>query len=215
MGAGASIDNNSNEGNLNFFCHSCRHAFIMNQSNPSVDHYCPRCQSTFLEQVSASSHFHNFVELSEDQSRRLANASMMLRLLEVQLRDELEHLQMAYLNINSEQAASKKPMTALMKEKLRHPIMSVDMICSQPSCPICSEEFILGNKELQMPCSHLFHEACVMPWLDMHRTCPICRYEMTENVQTIEELERFSIEEIKEKLSKFDVVSAELCEKSK
>jgi hypothetical protein len=52
----------------------------------------------------------------------------------------------------------------------------------------------------QLPCSHFFHDACLMPWLDAKKTCPICRYEVTEAVPTVEELERFSIEELREKM---------------
>ena len=34
----------------------------------------------------------------------------------------------------------------------------------------------------QLPCSHLFHENCVFPWLEMKQTCPICRLELDNDV---------------------------------
>ena len=75
-------------------------------TNPGEFH-CPYCNSTFLEDIGSSSvvlatnaivNARNMA-LSEEQSRRLANAAIMLRLLEAQLRDELESLQTGNLDI--------------------------------------------------------------------------------------------------------------------
>jgi hypothetical protein len=126
----------------------------------------------------------------------------MLRLLETQLRDELEQLQTAYAN-NARRAEEEKvrPLTTVMREKLRRATFSLDMLCSQPSCPVCSEDFTVGAAATQLPCSHLFHESCVMPWLDAKKTCPICRFELTDTVPSVADLERFTEAELAEKLT--------------
>ena len=29
-----------------------------------------------------------------------------------------------------------------------------------------------------MPCTHQFHNECLIPWLEKHNTCPTCRHEL-------------------------------------
>lgn len=50
-------------------------------------------------------------------------------------------------------------------------------------CSICTDEFELGEDIRLLPCNHMFHPACVDPWLlDISGTCPLCRIDL--NPQT-------------------------------
>ena len=120
--------------------------------------------------------------LNDEQSRRLATSAIMLRLLEAQLRTELQSLTSGLERDATRRANEEKPkpMTQATLCKLRKTKVDIDMLCSQPSCPVCSEDFQLQMQITQMPCSHIFHAPCVLPWLDVKRTCPICRFELTE-----------------------------------
>ncbi|KAG4983820.1 putative RING-H2 finger protein ATL71 [Glycine soja] len=44
------------------------------------------------------------------------------------------------------------------------------------SCSICLGDYKESDTLRLLPhCDHLFHLACVDPWLRLHSTCPICR----------------------------------------
>ncbi|XP_044575081.1 E3 ubiquitin-protein ligase RNF126-A [Cotesia glomerata] len=53
-------------------------------------------------------------------------------------------------------------------------------------CSICWEDFILSEFVRQLPCKHLYHAPCIVPWLELHGTCPICRQNLGDE-STVDE----------------------------
>ncbi|CAN6303045.1 unnamed protein product [Urochloa humidicola] len=45
-------------------------------------------------------------------------------------------------------------------------------------CSVCLEDFEMGAEAKQMPCQHKFHSHCILPWLELHSSCPICRFQL-------------------------------------
>jgi hypothetical protein len=222
MGAGGSLEHqsifsqeeqNSTTNQSRYFCHSC---FRINRIVRATHVVCPNCESAFVEEIEANNSdrvgLHDarneFRLLSIDQAIRINSATTMMRLLESHLRVELDNLQAAF---NSAQLRSslegKKAFSKIMSGKLRHRAnLTIDMVCSQPGCPICSEDFCVGNDETQLPCGHLFHKHCVIPWLEMKQNCPVCRQELNDDVPSQEELRTsLCLNELLDKLKEFDV----------
>jgi hypothetical protein len=58
-----------------------------------------------------------------------------------------------------------------------------DNITNDSPCSICQEDFKLGEQVPQLPCKHLFHEECVVPWLKLNGTCPVCRSKLEPDAE--------------------------------
>lgn len=46
-------------------------------------------------------------------------------------------------------------------------------------CAICLTTFENGETLRVLPCQHSFHTQCIDQWLGAHRTCPMCRIDVT------------------------------------
>ena len=213
MGAGASFDvsNNTHE---EYFCHSCRRAFGI--SNPLAGNMiCPFCSHSCIEEIGSFDPYvsrPNIANMTAEQSTRLNNAALMLRILEHQLRRELEGIQSSLARSEATSCKTKALAKAALSTLKIVPI-DVEMLCSQPSCPICSEDYSVGEKVTQLPCSHVYHKLCVSDWLEMKETCPICRFDISNRIPTVAEIQELSDEELKASLKSIGLNFDEITDK--
>ncbi|KAK7279408.1 hypothetical protein RJT34_24460 [Clitoria ternatea] len=55
---------------------------------------------------------------------------------------------------------------------------SVEVTVGGRECVICKEEMRKGRDVCELPCQHLFHWMCILPWLGKRNTCPCCRFRL-------------------------------------
>ncbi|PKA50530.1 E3 ubiquitin-protein ligase RING1-like [Apostasia shenzhenica] len=51
-------------------------------------------------------------------------------------------------------------------------------ILEDTKCPVCLEDIEVGMEAREMPCKHKFHDGCILPWLELHSSCPVCRSQL-------------------------------------
>ncbi|CAA7016352.1 unnamed protein product [Microthlaspi erraticum] len=57
-------------------------------------------------------------------------------------------------------------------------------------CAVCLDDFEIGTEAREMPCKHKFHGECLLPWLEQHSSCPVCRHLLpTEDDEEEDEYE--------------------------
>ncbi|RZR88427.1 hypothetical protein BHM03_00016009 [Ensete ventricosum] len=61
------------------------------------------------------------------------------------------------------------PSVVLMKEDTA----DVDTVCA-----VCKDGILNEERVKRLPCFHHYHEECILPWLGIRNTCPLCRFEL-------------------------------------
>lgn len=80
----------------------------------------------------------------------------------------LQRLAESDLNRSGTPPAKKEAVAAL-------PTVNVHEVLG---CSVCLEDFEMGAEAKEMPCQHKFHSHCILPWLELHSSCPICRFQL-------------------------------------
>ncbi|GAA0144296.1 ubiquitin-protein ligase [Lithospermum erythrorhizon] len=70
--------------------------------------------------------------------------------------------------------ASKSAIDGLPDIKITEDLLASDSY----QCAVCKDSFELSEVAKQIPCKHIYHKDCILPWLELHNSCPVCRFEL-------------------------------------
>ena len=79
------------------------------------------------------------------------------------------------------EAQNKKKLILISKRLKRYKFSTRKEKDEQDTCAICVEDFAPNNMVRETPCSHLFHDECLMKWVETKMPspdCPSCRAEI-------------------------------------
>ncbi|KAG1334219.1 E3 ubiquitin-protein ligase RING1 [Cocos nucifera] len=180
---------------LTFWCHECDMSVTLLPSSSPARPLCPQCRSDFLEEMelppSPPPHRSNSLTLSLsdsdsdipdldlladslDEPRRLRRvpAQAYLRRLIHHLAAGDDHPLPFPIPVRGPSPAPKSSIDALPTVQISDPSLF---------CAVCKDEFPLQSDARQLPCSHLYHSDCIVPWLSLHNSCPVCRFRLPDD----------------------------------
>ena len=68
-------------------------------------------------------------------------------------------------------------------------LISTNKFNSDEKCSICLKEFQL-NSTIELPCHHKYCRNCIIQWLNLVNTCPMCRIEFPTDDQDYEQYKK-------------------------
>ncbi|KAK6246218.1 hypothetical protein SCA6_009308 [Theobroma cacao] len=66
----------------------------------------------------------------------------------------------------------------LLPFKKRRRLDGLTSSTSEKECSICLDEISDSEEVALMPCGHVYHDGCIVRWLETSHLCPLCRYKM-------------------------------------
>ena len=76
-----------------------------------------------------------------------------------------------------------KPRTSQEFIKNLKEIEISDDETSTEDCAVCKEGFEKKQIAHRLPCGHMYHRDCILPWIQKHNTCPVCRHVLPAEQQ--------------------------------
>ena len=70
---------------------------------------------------------------------------------------------------------STRFVEAIPEIKITEDFLSADRFIM---CAVCKDEFVVNTEAKQLPCNHIYHPDCILPWLSKNNSCPVCRFSL-------------------------------------
>lgn len=181
---------------IKFWCHLCKHEFISDKSK-EIDPSCDKCNRTFCEEIEEKAYDSNpkeFIPYMAPTSQRpstrirarvhtytyLPNAmrngiSQSLHNSLVNSNRNLLNNTFGIFDIYDDSHCGNPPASKIAIANLER-IKALKVI--EKDCAICKEGIEVGAILIKFPCYHIFHEGCILTWLNRRNSCPTCRFEI-------------------------------------
>ncbi|KAB1217844.1 E3 ubiquitin-protein ligase RING1-like [Morella rubra] len=99
--------------------------------------------------------------------------------------------QLSRIELNGASRCDHAPASKSAIEAMPAIEIGDDHLTTESHCAVCIEQFRLGSEAREMPCKHIYHPECILPWLSLRNSCPVCRYEVPSDTEnTVAESDR-------------------------
>ncbi|KAH7544799.1 hypothetical protein FEM48_Zijuj01G0024600 [Ziziphus jujuba var. spinosa] len=172
-----------------YWCHECDLSVSLRPSSSSL--LCPHCFGNFLELMDSAlsplspppPHSSSDIPFplsaaaaAADDDNSLLDSPYLHRLVQHLTADDYYSNNPNLSTTNSSSLpASNAAVESLITVKIVASLLELDPLLF---CPVCKDQFIVDVEAKQLPCKHLYHPDCILPWLANHSTCPVCRFQL-------------------------------------
>nr|ACF79308.1 unknown [Zea mays] len=73
---------------------------------------------------------------------------------------------------------TKPPAARSAVEALPSAVVAAGQEGQGDECAVCKDGVAVGQRVKRLPCSHRYHDGCIVPWLQVRNSCPLCRFEL-------------------------------------
>ncbi|KAK8542019.1 hypothetical protein V6N13_137405 [Hibiscus sabdariffa] len=86
--------------------------------------------------------------------------------------------QLSQLEVNGAGRFEQPPASKAAIESMPVFRITSGHVSTESHCAVCKEQFELDCEAREMPCKHIYHSDCILPWLSIRNSCPVCRHEL-------------------------------------
>ncbi|XP_060208707.1 uncharacterized protein LOC132636059 isoform X1 [Lycium barbarum] len=189
-----------------FWCHECDMSVFLPlhlHNPPPTNPHCPHCHSDFLEHMDSitpppifPNHPNpNPTTFTPSDDNFLLNSPYLHRLIH-----HLTTTNHAPVGPTptTDNPASISAISSLELVKITSSMLKNDPVIP---CPVCKDNFLLDMEVKMLPCKHMYHEDCILPWLDINNSCPVCRFKLPTEEDEVNCHRRRDFIELQELLS--------------
>ena len=190
-----------------YFCHVCKNNIFAAESS---ELFCPLCQNDLIEIIDVADDpniFYGLPSIEEFRRLPLGNSDIQSMLNNQNALTEFFRENVRNAMIEEDEFFADNRLDNLINilmqnDPNRHgtPPASVKEIESLPrkkattgNCSICLELYKKSDTLRELPCKHDFHEECLLDWLSMHNSCPVCRHELKTDDPSYEQYKKDKI----------------------
>ncbi|CAN4109642.1 unnamed protein product [Withania somnifera] len=141
------------------------------QQDPEALDAPPSCWGDILREYMAK----DVLKVSNIESR---SSEVILKFIELVLKCKNFVNVMGYTNggdHHQERSYGKKLVTSVAVVVA---LPSMEVSGGGDECVVCKEDMKLSRNICKLPCDHMFHWKCILPWLKETNTCPCCRFQL-------------------------------------
>ncbi|XP_076893118.1 E3 ubiquitin-protein ligase RDUF2-like [Bidens hawaiensis] len=164
-----------------YWCHECDMSITL---IPTTS-LCPHCNSDFIEELDSPITFNNtnpnnninnnnqllFPSFLDDPSIPEAGNPFFHRVITHLFNSDHHNPTTS----RHHSPASKSAIESIPSVKITPGFLQIDPIVI---CAVCKDQFVIDDLTKELPCKHLYHSDCILPWLSQRNSCPVCRFQL-------------------------------------